>query len=200
MTANLTDLARALQGLGRSSPMMAVMSDDERLPSLDPVAAILPPCSLLIARSRSTERLAAMVESALPICRRRLLTLLIANEVNLAIQLGADGVHLSEARLRASPRRPDPGRRNWIVTASAHDEVALQRAARCGIDLALLSPVFPTASHPDAATLGPLRFVGLTRQSPIPVLALGGMNTKTALRLRGSGAVGIAGIGFGLSG
>jgi thiamine-phosphate pyrophosphorylase len=48
----------------------------------------------------------------------------------------------------------------------------------------LLSPVFPTRSHPGASTLGPLRFRLLAARARVPVIALGGMNASSAKRLR----------------
>lgn len=47
----------------------------------------------------------------------------------------------------------------------------------------LLSPVFPTRSHPGAATLGPLRFRLLAARARLPVIALGGMDALKARRL-----------------
>jgi thiamine-phosphate pyrophosphorylase len=47
----------------------------------------------------------------------------------------------------------------------------------------LLSPVFATRSHPGAATLGPVRFRLLAARSLVPVIALGGMDTRRARRL-----------------
>jgi len=48
----------------------------------------------------------------------------------------------------------------------------------------LLSPVFPTRSHPGAKALGPLRFRQLAARASAPVIALGGMNPRTARRLK----------------
>lgn len=47
----------------------------------------------------------------------------------------------------------------------------------------LLSPAFPTRSHPGAPSLGPLRFRLLASRAGVPVIALGGMNPRTARRL-----------------
>ena len=47
----------------------------------------------------------------------------------------------------------------------------------------LLSPAFATRSHPGAAPLGPLRFRLLAARAQVPVIALGGMNSRTAKRL-----------------
>ena len=47
----------------------------------------------------------------------------------------------------------------------------------------LLSPAFPTRSHPGRKALGPLRFRLLAARALVPVIALGGMNPRTANRL-----------------
>jgi thiamine-phosphate pyrophosphorylase len=48
----------------------------------------------------------------------------------------------------------------------------------------MLSPVFPTRSHPGAKTLGSLRFRVLAARAKVPVIALGGMNPHTARALK----------------
>ena len=61
----------------------------------------------------------------------------------------------------------------------------LRELARAGRAVAvLLSPVFPTRSHPGAASLGPLRFRLLAARAQVPVIALGGMNRRSARRLK----------------
>jgi thiamine-phosphate pyrophosphorylase len=60
-------------------------------------------------------------------------------------------------------------------------EIAL--ANRLGADAMLLSPVFPTRSHPGGAVLGPVRFRLLARLAARPVIALGGLDRRTARRL-----------------
>ena len=47
----------------------------------------------------------------------------------------------------------------------------------------LLSPVFPTRSHPGSKVLGPLRFRLIAACAQVPVIPLGGMSPRTARRL-----------------
>lgn len=200
MGANLSDLMRAIQGL-RDMPrfpvgVIALVTDDERLPAPASAAAMLPAGSLVIARSRDDGRLKELATTLRPVCRQRGLVLLVSGDARLAHALGADGVHLPEAALKIRPRRPWPERPGWLVTAAAHDSTAIRRAERAGVDAVLVSPVFATASHPAVRPLGPLRFAALCRATKLPALALGGIDTETARRLRQSGAAGIAGIGF----
>lgn len=77
---------------------------------------------------------------------------------------------------------PAPHRR----LAAAHDLREIGRANRFGAITAgaaiLLSPVYPTATHPGARALGRMKFLALARRARVPVIALGGM---TARRFRG---------------
>jgi thiamine-phosphate pyrophosphorylase len=73
-----------------------------------------------------------------------------------------------------------------LRTAAAHNLREIRLAERRGADLLFLSPVFPTRSHPEAKTLGRLRFSLLARQTRVPSIALGGMNEKRARGLAGA--------------
>lgn len=114
-------------------------------------------------------------------CRRRKLVVLLAAPIKLALAHRADGAHLSEAAAKRGHRHRPHHR--FRLTAAAHSLPALRRAERLGVDAAFLSPVFPTASHPGARTLGVARFAVLRRKVRIPVFALGGVNQRTRKRL-----------------
>jgi thiamine-phosphate pyrophosphorylase len=88
-------------------------------------------------------------------------------------------------------RRPGPPR---IGTAPAHDLMEIRAAERSGATAILLSPVFPTRSHPGAPALGILRFAALARATRLPVIALGGMNRHSAIRTDQVGGYGWAAI------
>ena len=75
------------------------------------------------------------------------------------------------------------GRAPGLRLATAHSLAEIGAAARARAAAILLSPVFPTRSHPGAAVLGPLRFLMLARRSPLPIIALGGMTKARARRL-----------------
>jgi thiamine-phosphate pyrophosphorylase len=62
-----------------------------------------------------------------------------------------------------------------------HSLRELARAARA--DAVLLSPVFPTRSHPGATVLGPLRWRLIAAHAKVPVIALGGMDAARARQL-----------------
>lgn len=78
--------------------------------------------------------------------------------------------------------------------AACHDVVSLQRAHQLGFDAVILSPVLPTATHPDAHTLGWEQFAQYAKSSDLPVFALGGLSPTDLSIAQQYGAYGIAGI------
>ena len=74
---------------------------------------------------------------------------------------------------------------------SMHEAVAARHA---GADLVLVSPVFPTRTHPGARGLGAFQAATLARASGLPAIALGGMTQKRFRRLQKFGFVGWAAI------
>ena len=92
-----------------------------------------------------------------------------------ARRAGADGAYGAPARLAGG------GAGFRLVTAHCLREIAY--AKRAGADAVLLSPVWPTRSHPGGKSLGALRFLLLARQAGLPVIALGGMTRPRARAL-----------------
>ena len=91
--------------------------------------------------------------------------LLLGGPAEEARTWGADGSH---------GRGPGEGLRS----APAHDRAELRAAEAAGADLAFLSPVFATRSHPGVPALGARRFDALAAQARLPVIALGGMDAR----------------------
>lgn len=111
------------------------------------------------------------------ICLARGHLAVLAGTARAARRAGADGCYGPAATIASGPALPR--------LATAHDFGELAAAARARADAVLLSPVFPTRTHPGAATLGPVRFLLLARRAPIGVIALGGMTRRSARRLPG---------------
>jgi 8-oxo-dGTP diphosphatase len=117
--------------------------------------------------------------------------LLVNGDIELAREFGI-GVHLRAAQLRGLRARPLP-EAQW-VGASCHDSQELRLAAQLDADFAVLGPVNPTASHPNAAPLGWQNFATLVAEASLPVYALGGLGPSDLSPARAAGAQGVAGI------
>ncbi|NNE42815.1 MAG: thiamine phosphate synthase [Gemmatimonadetes bacterium] len=115
----------------------------------------------------------------------------VNRDVEAAIALDADGVHLAAAGLDPAAAR-DRVPRGIRLGASAHDLAEVHRAR--GLDWLFVSPVFRTASKPDAV---PLQAEGLRRlvaEADAPVYALGGVTRHNAAECLAAGATGTAAI------
>ena len=114
--------------------------------------------------------------------------LLMNDRVDVALAIGADGVHLPERGLPVEVARAQlPA---GLVGRSCHDAQGLARAAREGADFVTLAPVFavPGKGRP----LGVHGFAQLCRQASLPVYALGGIAPAHTSELRTAGARGVA--------
>ncbi len=131
------------------------------------------------------ERLALAI-SLRKATRKMNVRLLIAGDAGLAQEVAADGLHLPSWMARRGDVWGHQRKPGWLITAAAHNEIELRTAAKIGVDAALLSPVFPTASHAGAPCLGAVRFARLSTGAGIPVYALGGLSDKSLKRLRGT--------------
>lgn len=160
----------------------------------------MPQGAAVVYRDYDDPRREAIARRYASICRARSVFFLVAGDVDLAKACEADGVHLpARAFGNLEPKRsrrpvspsPVPG----LVTAACHSADELGLAQRIGADLAFLSPVFATISHPDTEHLGPARFKEIAAASPLPVLALGGVDETSARLLAGKNVAGFGAIG-----
>jgi thiamine-phosphate diphosphorylase len=147
----------------------------------------------LRAKSLSDAAYEALFRQVSERCRRAGARLLLNLPADNPLLPESDGVHLSSARLMACSSRPLPAGK--LVSAACHDAGQLRHAEAIGADLATLSPVLATASHPGAPALGWERFARLAAGTRLPVYALGGMSAGLLETARAHGAYGIAAIG-----
>ncbi len=171
------------------------MTDSQRLADPRDAAAALPRNSAVIVRHYEDRDRAGLTRALMTICRKKRNLVLLAGDVRLAQVLGVDGLHLPEQMLAGNANKWRLWRRPaTLLSVSAHSPKALSNAARVKADFALLSPVFPTKSHPESAGIGVLRFTSWTVMAQLPVFALGGANAGNSKRLLACGAAGWAGI------
>lgn len=103
----------------------------------------------------------------------------------------AHGLHLDTAQLVHLDRRPWPADR--LVIAACHDLEETRMAASIEADLVTLSPVADTPGDPDALPLGWDGFERVVAYTPLPALALGGVQPTDWGRVREAGGFGVAG-------
>jgi 8-oxo-dGTP diphosphatase len=118
---------------------------------------------------------------------------LVNGDAALAHSCHANGVHFQSRQLMQCTQRPDVA----LWAASCHNREELIQAAKLGVDFVVLSPVLPTQSHPGEPALGWEKFNALALDLPMPVYALGGMQTdllETAMTHNAHGIAMLSGV------
>jgi 8-oxo-dGTP diphosphatase len=113
---------------------------------------------------------------------------LINENENLALDIGADGVHYPSNRLIKLKNRPAFS----LCGASCHNIEELMIAQDLNISFAVFSPVQKTESHPLAEPIGWELFSECANKLDIPIYALGGLNQASLKKSWQSGGHGIA--------
>lgn len=161
-------------------PPLLFLTDPERTPDPVMISARLPAGSGVVFRHFGAADRGSVAAALAELCARRRLALLIAADPDLALRVGADGVHWPEKALsQASKWRG----RFRLQTASAHSRAALNRAASAGMDAAIFSTVFPSNSASAGPPLGPIRFRQISRTITLPIYALGGVHASNVRRI-----------------
>lgn len=184
-----------------SPPRLILITDSARLPReafLDVVDAALRggvDAVLVREKEMDSSRLLAFASRLRAMTHEHGARLIVHTQADVAHAVAADGVHVSSASIGEIAVM-----RGWLndatlsISASCHSAGELKQAATAGTDFALLSPVFPTTSHPDAPPLGVESFRELAEASPLPVVALGGITPQNRDELAGSGVAAIGAI------
>lgn len=140
----------------------------------------------------SAQELCLLGERLLPLIRSRGGFLLINEQVDIALALEADGVHLPQRGLPADQARKLLGPQK-LIGVSTHSLTEAQRAQREGADFITFGPLFYTpskASYGEPLGLDSLR--ELKKFIRIPIFGLGGIKTEKALSVLEAGADGVA--------
>ena len=115
---------------------------------------------------------------------------LINGDADMALELGADGVHLTARQLMTTRQRPE----FKLVGASCHTREELDHAVVLGLDFAVAGAVNATPTHGTQEGIGWENFGKIVAESPIPVFAIGGLQRGNMLMSWQHGAHGIAAI------
>ena len=180
-------------------PPLLVVTDrhQARLPLADVVqAALAAGCRWVSMREKdlSEDDQIALASTLLPIARRHGARLTVHGDAALAKACGGDGVHLS-AGTDAAAARKALGREK-LVGVSLHTVTEAEAIDPAVVDYAIAGPAFETASKPGyGPEIGRKGLAEIARATPVPVLAIGGLNATRAAEVLAAGPVGIAVMG-----
>lgn len=116
--------------------------------------------------------------------------LLVNDRVDLALAIGADGVHLGAGGLATSVVRelaPD-----LLIGRSVHDLAEAVEAEQAGADYLIVGTIFPSKSHPERSPAGPPFIRKVRGHVKVPLIAIGGITPENAAQTIADGASGVA--------
>ena len=136
----------------------------------------------------------AFLEEAVEIgklCRMYGVPLIINDDVEIAKQAGADGIHVGQDDMEVKQVRAMLGP-DKIIGVSAHtvEEALLAEAA--GADYLGAGAVFGSSTKEDVTVLSHERLQEICGAVKIPVVAIGGINRQNIMELKGTGISGVA--------
>ena len=137
--------ARRLGGGGGLLPPLFFFTDPARTPSPREVIERLPRGAGVVFRGFGRRELDSLAAELRRLARRRGLPFLVGGDARLARALGADGLHLPQARVPARFNR-SAWPKGFILTAAAHSPAAIRRAERAGVDAVVVSAIFSSGS------------------------------------------------------
>ncbi len=125
------------------------------------------------------------------LCRRLGAVSIINDRVDIALESGADGVHVGQGDLEAGRARAllGPGK---IMGVSAQLPEEARRAQAAGADYLGAGAAFATGTKADAAPISRETLRAVVAAVDIPVVAIGGVGRENILELKGLGLAGVA--------
>lgn len=125
------------------------------------------------------------------LCAKYCVPFIVNDNVELAVKIGADGVHVGQSDMAAKDVRALIGK-DKILGVSAQTVKQALEAQKCGADYLGTGAVFPTGSKDDAQVLGVQTLKEICSAVNIPVVAIGGISKDNILELKKSGIAGVS--------
>jgi len=150
-------------------------------------------CRLVQLREKEwpSGRLLPMAERLRDRCRAAGATFVVNDRLDLALALGADGVHLGQDDLPPAAARPllRPG---MILGLSTHSPEQARAAQAAGADYVAVGSMFPTGTKPDFQLVGPEIIGKLRGEISVPLIGIGGITHDNVTQVIRAGADGVA--------
>ena len=125
------------------------------------------------------------------LCREYQVPFIVNDNVDIAISMNADGVHVGQSDMEAGDVRAKLGP-DKIIGVSAQTVEQAVLAEKHGADYLGVGAVFPTGSKDDADDVSYETLKAICEAVSIPVIAIGGITQENVKELAGSGICGIA--------
>lgn len=125
------------------------------------------------------------------LCSEYNVPFIINDNVEIALAINADGVHIGQSDMEMKEAREKLGS-DKIIGVSAHTKEEALLAQAQGADYLGVGAVFPTSSKDDAESVSYETLKAICEVVSIPVVAIGGITRENLHQLSGSGVSGIS--------
>jgi len=143
-------------------------------------------------KKASTRELLQMADILLTLCRGQGALFIVNDRIDIAMAVGADGVHVGQLDMPVHIARKILGP-DVLIGASVRSPSEAKTAWREGADYLAANLIFSTDTKTDLGEpLGLAAISELKNASPLPLVAIGGINSSNADAVREAGADGIA--------
>ena len=193
----LLEYSKEIRSKDNKLPKVIIIFDDESFDKKKLLKLKIPKKSAFLLRSYETKKRKKIAKQLLNFCKMKKIKLLIGSDIKLAEDINADGIHFPEYMVKKNKInwtyiKNVKSNKKWIITTAVHNIQSLKKAEELNIDAALLSPVFPSKSHPNNKSLGLNKFLKIVKKTKLPIYALGGINIKNVKLLIETDIIGYA--------
>jgi thiamine-phosphate pyrophosphorylase len=138
-------------------------------------------------KSHDAQRRQTEAAALLAVCRRYGVPLIVNDDVELALNTDADGVHLGREDADLSAARSRLGSQR-IIGVSCYNQLELAEAAeRNGADYVAFGSMFGSATKPDATRAEIATVKSARRRISLPIVAIGGITPENGATLLDAG-------------
>ena len=125
------------------------------------------------------------------LCDKYNVPLIINDRLDIAMAVGAAGVHLGQDDLPCAAARKILGE-DYLIGVSAHNPAEAKAALQSGADYLGCGAVFGTATKADVKKLGTEGLAAICKAKGLPVVGIGGVTADNYREVRAAGADGAA--------
>lgn len=143
------------------------------------------------AKTASSAEMYAEALQLKALCDSFNVPLIINDRLDIAMAVGAAGVHLGQDDLPCAAARKILGE-DYIIGVSAHNPAEAAEALQSGADYLGCGAVFGTATKADVKKLGTEGLTAICREKGLPVVGIGGVTADNYREVRAAGADGAA--------
>ena len=143
------------------------------------------------AKTASSAEMYAEALQLKALCDSFKVPLIINDRLDIAMAVGAAGVHLGQDDLPCAAARKLLGE-DYLIGVSAHNPAEAKAALQSGADYLGCGAVFGTATKADVKKLGTDGLAAICREKGLPVVGIGGVTADNYREVRAAGADGAA--------